>query len=80
MVAPVDDFTIIRITRIIGTFKKTHGRDISAAELEAAGVAAAEVDYLVRKGAVDKYQVTNGKGARENRFKLHHDWRSLKET
>jgi hypothetical protein len=76
----VDDFTIIRITRLIGAFKKTHGRDISAAELTAAGVAAAEIDYLVRKGAVDKYQVTNDKGARENRFKLHKDWRTLKES
>ena len=76
----MDDFTIMRITRLVGAFKKTHGRDISEGELTTEGVAAADLDYLVRKGAIDKYQVTNAKGARENRFKLHRDWRTLKDS
>ena len=76
----MDDFTLIRITRLIGAYKQTHGRDISEAEILKEGFAPAVLDQLVRKGVVDKYQVTTGKGSLENRFKLHRDWRSLRET
>lgn len=76
----MDEFTIVRITRLIGSYKQTHGRDISESEILAQGIAAQDLDTLVRKGVVDKYQVTSGKGSRENRFKLHKDWRSLRET
>jgi hypothetical protein len=75
----MDDFTLIRATKLIGAFKQSHGRDISEAELRAQGIAAETIDALVRKGIVDKYQVTTGKGNQENRFKLHRDWRSLRE-
>ena len=74
----MDEFTIVRITRFIGSFKENHGRDIAESELVQHGVSPAEIDYLVRQGIVDKYQVTTGKGSRENRFKLHRDWRSLR--
>ena len=76
----MDEFTLIRITRLIGAYKQTHGRDISEGEILKAGFPASVIDQLVRKGVVDKYQVTTGKGSLENRFKLHRDWRSLKET
>ena len=76
----MDDFTLIRITRLIGGYKQAHGRDISEAEVLQAGFAPSVLDQLVREGIVDKYQVTTGKGSRENRFKLHRDWRSLRET
>jgi hypothetical protein len=74
----MDDFTLLRITRFIGSFKKDHGRDPSHADLERAGFANPDIDYVVRRGAVDKYHVTTGTGARENRYKLHRDWRSLR--
>jgi len=74
----MDEFTAVRITRFIGSFKESHGRDISESELVQHGVSPSEIDYLVRQGIVDKYQVTTGKGSRENRFKLHRDWRSLR--
>lgn len=76
----MDDFTFIRITRLIGSHKQSHGRDISEAEVLAQGIKAQDLDTLVRKGVLDKYQVTTGKGSRENRFKLHKDWRTLRET
>lgn len=76
----MDDFTFIRIKRLIGAYKQAHGRDISEAEILKEGFAAAVLDQLVRQGVIDKYQVTTDKGSRENRFKLHRDWRSLSET
>lgn len=76
----MDEFTIVRITRLIGAHKQANGRDISESELLAQGIAAKDLDALVRRGVVDKYQVTSGKGSRENRFKMHKDWRSLRET
>ncbi len=76
----MDEFTIMRISRLVASFKETHGRDISETELTAdAKVAPADVDYLVNKGVLDKYQVTTGRGSRENRFKIHRDWRTLRE-
>jgi hypothetical protein len=76
----MDEFTIMRITRLVASFKENHGRDISEAELTAdAKIAPSDVAYLVRKGVLDKYQVTTGRGSRENRFKMHRDWRTLKE-
>lgn len=75
----VDPFTIARVTRMIAAFKTTHGRDISEGELQAQGIESQTIDYLVKKSVVDKYQVTTGRGTRENRFKIHRDWRSLKE-
>lgn len=74
----MDEFTLIRLTRLVGTFKHSHGRDISESELREQGISASDLDDLVRRGVVDKYQVTTGKGNRENRFKLHRDWRTLK--
>ena len=76
----MDEFTFQRITRLIDAYKHAHGRDIAEAELTAQGVAAKDLDSLVRKGMVDKYQVTTGTGSLENRFKLHRDWRTLRTT
>ncbi len=76
----MDDFTLLRITRLVGSYKQSHGRDISEAELTTQGhLAATDLDELVRRGVLDKYQVTTGKGSVENRFKIHRDWRSLRE-
>ena len=76
----MDPFTLARLTRLIEHYKETHGRDIAEAEILAESFTAADLNYVVNKGMVDKYQVTNAKGSRENRFKLHRDWRSLRET
>jgi len=76
----MDEFTRIRILRLIGSFKKSHGRDINEAELKAGGVSPADLDHLVRDGLLDKYQVTAGAGNVENRYKVHRDWRELKPT
>ena len=73
----MDEFSVIRIVRLIDGFKKTHGRDISEAELAKEGVLGPDISHLVTKGALDKYQVTNGEGSLVNRFKVHKDWRSL---
>lgn len=73
----MDEFSAMRALRLIGSFKKTHGRDISEAELMAHNISAADLAELIKKGAVDKYQVTNKNGSVENRFKAHRDWRSL---
>ena len=43
-----------------------------------AGVTEQQIDALVRKGALDRYQVTSSAGSVENRFKLHRDWRTLR--
>jgi len=75
----VDEFSILRVTRMVDAHKKNHGRDISEAELTASGVAASDLAYLIKRGVITKYQVTTGKGAVENRFKLYRDWRTLKE-
>ena len=73
----VDAFTVARIVRLMSQFRESHGRDINEAELFEAHVTAPQVAHLVRSGLVDKYQVTNAKGGRENRYKVHKDWRSL---
>ncbi len=75
----MDEFSILRVTRMVDAHKKNHGRDISESELTASGVAVADLAYLVKRGVITKYQVTTGKGAVENRFKLYRDWRTLKE-
>jgi len=72
-----DQFSMHRLAKIVGEFKKTHGRDISESELVVAHFDTATLDHMVRRGLIDKYQVTNAKGAQENRFKIHRDWRSL---
>lgn len=74
----LDEFTATRFTRYLSSFKKDHGRDVSHAELEKAGFQTADIDTAVRKGLLDKYQVTTGKGSTENRYKLHRDWRALR--
>ncbi len=74
----MDEFSIMRLTRLLETYKLKHGRDITEAELEHEGFANEVVGKAVNDGMLDKYQVTNEKGSRENRYKLHHDWRSLK--
>lgn len=76
----MDPFSLKRLTRLVQTYKETHGRDIAEAEILAASFTPEDVNFVVNKGVVDKYQVTNAKGARENRFKLHRDWHTLKET
>lgn len=75
----MDEFTRQRICRLVDNHKKSYGRDISEAELTSEGVEGAHVAHLVHRGVLEKYQVTTGKGAKENRFKLHRDWRTLRE-
>lgn len=74
----MDELSLRRLTQFLSTYKTNHGRDANEAELMAAGFDAALIGAAVRKGLVDKYQVTNPKGNLENRFKLHKDWRTLK--
>ena len=69
----MDEFSILRVTRMVDAHKKNHGRDISEAELTASGVAASDLAYLIKRGVITKYQVTTGKGAVENRFKLYRE-------
>jgi hypothetical protein len=76
----MDPFSLTRLKRLIESYKHAHGRDIAEAEILAAGFTSDDVSYVVKKGLVDKYQITNAKGSRENRFKIHRDWHSLKET
>lgn len=73
----MDAFTKARLARYLGQFKQDHGRDARESELLDAGFSASNIDAAVRAGLLDKYQVTVGSGARENRFKLHRDWKSL---
>ena len=68
----------MRLTRFLSTFKTRHGRDVNESELKAEGFDQELLGAAVRKGLVDKYQVTVSKGNVENRFKLHKDWRTLK--
>ncbi len=75
----MDEFTINRLLRILKTFKQTNGRDISEAELRELSIPMSLLDHLVRKGVVDKYQVTSGKGSLENRFKLYRDPLKLRD-
>lgn len=74
----MDEFTFQRLKRLIESYKGAHGRDISETEVQVQGFQAQDLDTLVRKGVLDKYQVTTGTGSRENRFKLHRDWRALR--
>lgn len=74
----MDPFSIRRLTRLLSDYKSRHGRDINEAELLAAGFDNDLIGAAVRQELLDRYQVTTPKGNRENRFKLHKDWRSLK--
>lgn len=73
----LDPFTEKRLVRLLETFKKNHGRDISMAELEKAGFSQSDVKNGVHSGLLKKYSATTQSGANENRFKLNKDWKSL---
>jgi hypothetical protein len=77
--AMTDQFTKLRISKLLDDFRHRHGRDISMGELNANGFSTTAVDDLVRNGLLTKYQVVAKGGRRENRFKLATDWRSLKK-
>lgn len=72
-----DQFTIARVSKLLADFKQKHGRDITTAELVAAGFAEEIIDGLVKHGLLTKYQVVGKGGRRENRYKLVKDWRGL---
>lgn len=74
----MDEFTLIRLTRFVGAFKHEHGRDAAESDLKKAGFSSAQLAEAVRKSILDKYQVTTQTGARENRYKIHREWRSLR--
>jgi hypothetical protein len=73
-----DQFTIARVSKLLADFKHKHGRDITTAELVAAGFAEGTINGLVKNGLLAKYQVVGKGGRRENRYKLAQDWRALK--
>jgi hypothetical protein len=73
----MDAFTKIRLTKLLADYKKTHGRDISARELEGTGFDQETIKEAVRDKLITKYQVTVSNGATENRYKLLRDWKSL---
>jgi hypothetical protein len=77
--AMTDQFTTLRISKLLDDFRHRYGRDISMSELNANGFSTTTVDDLVRNGLLTKYQVVAKGGRRENRFKLATDWRSLKK-
>jgi hypothetical protein len=72
-----DQFTIARVSKLLADFKQKHGRDITTAELVAAGFAEGLINGLVKHGLLAKYQVVGKGGRRENRYKLAKDWRGL---
>ena len=74
----MDEFTLTRLTRFITMFKREHGRDAAESDLEKLGFSSTQIDDAVRRRILDKYQVTTNTGARQNRYKIHRDWRSLR--
>lgn len=70
-------FTEMRLVKMLETFKKNHGRDISMAELEKAGFSQSDIKGAVHSGLLKKYSATTQTGAIENRFKLNKSWKSL---
>jgi hypothetical protein len=73
----MDTFTKIRLTKLLTDYKKTHGRDITANELESSGFDQATIKEAVRQELIVKYQVTVSTGSTENRYKLLIDWKSI---
>jgi hypothetical protein len=73
----MDAFTKIRLTKLLADYKKTHGRDITANELENSGFDQATIKEAVRQELIVKYQVTVSTGSTENRYKLQIDWKSI---
>lgn len=73
----MDSFTKIRLTKLLADYKKNHGRDISANELETSGFDPEIIKDAVRENLIVKYQVSVESGASENRYKLLIDWKSL---
>ena len=73
----MDAFTKIRLTKLLADYKKTHGRDITAGELESSGFEQATIKEAVNQELIVKYQVTVGTGSTENRYKLLVDWKSI---
>lgn len=63
--------------KLLADYKKNHGRDISARELDESGFDQAIIKDAVREKLIVKYQVTAGTGAIENRYKLLKDWKSI---
>ena len=73
----MDAFTKIRLTKLLADYKKNHGRDITASELENSGFDQATIKEAVRQELIVKYQVTVSTGSTENRYKLLIDWKSI---
>lgn len=73
----MDQFTLTRLQRLLETWKARHGRDISNAELSAAGIDSEVLKNAIGRGLVEKYQATNQNGSKENRYRLRKDWREL---
>ena len=71
----MDEFTKIRLTNLLSTFKSKHGRDISGKELEAEGFTGEQIKDLVKSGYIRKYQVNMTSGAIENRYCLQKGWK-----
>lgn len=73
----MDAFTKTRLTKLLSDYKKNHGRDISANELENSGFEQQVIKDAVREKMITKYQISVESGATENRYKLLIDWKSL---
>lgn len=73
----MDAFTKIRLTKLLADYKRNHGRDITANELESSGFEQKIIKDAVREKLITKYQVSVDSGATENRYKLLIDWKSL---
>lgn len=73
----MDQFTKIRLIRLLETWKSKHGHDISAKDFDTQGFGQDVVKKALALGIIEKYQATNAAGAKENRYKLLKDWRTL---
>ena len=73
----MDIFTQTRLTRLLENWKKTNGHDISVVQLEEQGFNQEQIKHAIAKGLIEKYQATNATGAKENRYKLLIDWRTI---
>jgi len=73
----MDTFTKVRLTKLLSDYKRLHGRDISANELESSGFEQATIKEGIHQGLIVKYQVTVNTGSTENRYKLLVDWKSI---
>lgn len=73
----MDTFTQKRLLHLIESFQSKHGKGISMAEAQKAGIQKSDLKKLESLGLLKKTEVRGPSGGVENRYKIQKNWKEL---